>query len=180
MLKKENAIGIMIDMQEKLVPSIAHGEELTKNCALFLAGLKALGVPFAATQQYTRGLGATLPELRELTDNKWIEKSSFSCMKEPAFVSAVESSGAKQIMVFGTETHICVQQTVLELLEKGYEVYLIADCAGSRFDSDREIALRRMEKAGAVLTTFEAALFELCEVSGTDAFKAISKLVKMR
>ena len=180
-LDKDKAIGVMIDMQERLVPAIAHKEELTTNCRMMLEGLKVLGVPVIATQQYTKGLGETLPELKAvIPDSKYIEKITFSSWREESFRMAVRESEASQVMIFGTETHICVEQTVLDMLDAGLEVFLIADCAGSRFDSDKELSLRRMERAGAIVTTFEAALFELTEQGGTDTFKAISKLVKTR
>lgn len=180
MLKREKAVGVMIDLQERLVPAISRHEQLVKDCAMLLEGLQILQVHVAATQQYTKGLGATLPQLQPYTNGEWIEKITFSCWGEPAFRELLERSGATQVIVWGTETHICVQQTVLDLLEAGYEVFLIADCSGSRFDLDHETGLRRMERAGAVLTTAEAALFELCERGGTEMFKAISKLVKGR
>ena len=179
-LSRDKVLGVMIDMQEKLVPAIAHKEEITAGCGMLLKGLDILKVPFIATQQYTKGLGDTLPELKELTGGRYIEKITFSCWREQAFRMAIRESKASQIIVCGTETHICVEQTVLDMLKAGLEVYLITDCVGSRFDSDRDTALRRMEKAGAVLTTAEAALFELTERGGTDEFKAVSKLVKTR
>ena len=180
MLKKSDTIAIMVDMQDRLVPAIAHNDELTGSCRLLLEGLGMLDIPLIATQQYSKGLGMTLPELQFYTDGKWIEKITFSCWREPAFREAVGALGAKQVIVFGTETHICVQQTVLDMLEAGFEVYLIADCVGSRFDTDRDTAIRRMEKAGAVITTSEAALFELTEAGGTELFRAVSRLVKGR
>ena len=180
-LDKGKVLAVMIDMQERLVPAIAHREELTENCRLFLEGLKVLGVQIIATQQYTKGLGETLPELKAvIPDSKFIEKITFSSWGEENFRTAIKDSGAKQIMIFGTETHICVQQTVLDMLEAGFEVMLITDCAGSRFDSDRELALRRMTAAGVAVTSYESALFELTKQGGTNTFKAISKLVKSR
>lgn len=180
MLRKDDTLAIMVDMQDRLVPAIAHNEELTRSCSMLLKGLEMLDVPLIATQQYTKGLGMTLPELQQFTEGRWIEKITFSCWREPAFRDAVSALGVKQMMVFGTETHICVEQTVLDMLEAGFEVYLIADCVGSRFDIDRDTALRRMERAGAIVTTSEAALFELTEAGGTDTFRAVSRLVKNR
>lgn len=179
-LNKGKAIGIMIDMQDKLVPAIAHSLQLGTSCKLMLEGLKILNVPVIATQQYTKGLGDTLPELKEFTGGKYIEKITFSSWREQSFRMAVRETKASQIMIFGVETHICVEQTVLNMLGAGLEVYLISDCVGSRFDTDKETAIRRMEKAGAIVTTSEAALFELTEQGGTDEFKAISRLVKSR
>ena len=180
-LNKDKALAVMIDMQERLVPAIAHKEEIAENCRLMLEGLDILKVPVIATQQYTKGLGDTLPELKAaIRDGIYVEKISFSAWGADSFRTAVSESKASQIIVFGTETHVCVEQTVLDLLHKGFEVMLIADCAGSRFDGDKELALSRMAHEGAVVTSFEAALFELTKEAGTDAFKAISKLVKSR
>ena len=180
MLSREDAFCVMIDMQEKLVPAIAHSEQLVADCAMLLEGLRILGVPVLASQQYTKGLGATIPELESYTGGRPFEKITFSCWKDPKFREAAQAAGRKQVIICGTETHICVQQTVLEMLEAGFEVYLITDCVGSRFDRDKEIAFDRMRQAGAILTSAEAALFEMTVRGGSDVFKAISKLVKNR
>ena len=180
-LNRDKAICVMVDMQERLIPAISRHEEMTGSCKLLMEGLQLLNVPIIATQQYTKGLGETVQELKELTtDSPYIEKITFSCFGEPDFRKALKESKATQVIVCGIETHICVEQTVLDLIEAGLEVFVMADCTSSRFESDRETALRRMEKAGAVITTSEAALFELTKQGGTDTFRAISKLVKTR
>ena len=180
MLDRNQALAVSVDLQEKLVPAMAHPDTLIPACGFLLEGLHILKVPMLATQQYTKGLGSTLPELMPMLDGKWIEKITFSCWKEPTFRETVERSEAKQIIVLGTETHICVEQTVLELLEAGYQVFLAADCVGSRFDLDRDMALRRMEQAGAVITTAEAMLYELMATAKAEEFRQISALVKAR
>lgn len=181
MLNRDKAAAVMIDMQEKLVPAMSGREHITESSKLLLDGLGVLKVPVIATQQYTRGLGETISELKEhISDARYIEKISFSAWREPEFVKAFRESGAEQAVVFGIETHVCVEQTVLDMLEAGVEVFLAADCVSSRFDLDSERALRRMEQAGAVITSFEAVLFELTERAGSDTFKAVSRIVKSR
>ncbi|MBN2613335.1 MAG: isochorismatase family protein [Bacteroidales bacterium] len=131
------------------------------------------------TQQYTKGLGETVSELgQHLGDMRKIEKLSFSCCGEPVFLQQLESTGKKTVIVAGIETHVCVLQTVLDLLELGYQPVIVEDCTSSRKFNDKKIALERMRDEGTIITTFESLLFELCKVAGNEKFKAISKLVK--
>jgi hypothetical protein len=140
-------------------------------------GAKVLGVPAVATEQYPQGLGPTMPELANRL-GPIPEKLTFSCGGCPEMLAALRGRGIHKILVAGIEAHVCVQQTVLDLLADGYRVYLAADAVASRFSVDREFALRRMESAGATLTTTEAGLFEWCEVAGTPEFKQISALIR--
>jgi nicotinamidase-related amidase len=142
-----------------------------------------MGLPIILTQQYTKGLGETVPVILEALDTTGspfdkIEKTSFSCYGEPTFVTALEQTLRKTVILCGIETHVCVQQTALDLLENGYMVYLIHDCVSSRSNNDKKYAQRRIGEAGAVGTTYEALLFELCVSAKAPEFKAISALVK--
>ena len=169
---------LLIDLQEKLVPVIADRENLLARCRLLAQGAQILGVPIHATEQYPKGLGATLPEIAEFVVER-PAKVRFSC-SECLGWGPPAPEDRFQIVVAGIETHVCVQQTVLDLLALGYQVQVPVDAVSSRHDLDREVAIRRMELSGATITTAEAVLFEWCEVAGTPEFKAISKLVTGR
>ena len=138
-----------------------------------------MGIPVVVTQQYTKGLGMTIPPVAEaIGDSAYFEKTSFSAFGCPEFVEAFEAAGRRTVLVTGTETHICVEQTTKDLLERGYTVFIVADCVASRTAANRDLALRRMENAGAVITNYESVLYELLGGSYAPEFKAISKIVK--
>lgn len=177
---------LVVDVQGKLVSLIDGHRRIVWNIRRLIDGAGVLGVPVAATEQYPKGLGPTTPELTaalatlggRASPLPLPSKMAFSCGECGEIFAGFRSQGRNKLLVAGIETHVCVQQTVLDLLADGYRVYLAADAIGSRGDFDRRIALRRMESAGAVITTTEAALFEWCEAAGTPEFKAISALVK--
>ncbi|MCD8076839.1 MAG: isochorismatase family protein [Lachnospiraceae bacterium] len=179
-MEREKTQAVMIDMQERLLPAMERTEEICEKTEMLLRGLRILEVPLIVTQQYTRGLGQTEERLREAAGTEaCVEKLSFSCFPEPDFREALEAHPERNaVLLFGVETHVCVLQTALDLLATGREVFVVCDCVDSRRGSDREIALRRLEAAGAFLTTAESALFELLGQAGSDTFKKISKLVK--
>jgi len=175
----EKTIAICVDYQEKLMPSIHEGEEVLKRAEILVKGLKTLGVPIIVTQQYTRGLGPTVePVHSALGDYTPFEKLTFGSYDDPTVKEAIDNSGRTQVLVFGTETHICVLQTALGLLESGYQVMVVDDCCSSRRASDKESGLRRAMIGGALLSCSESVLFELTHAAGSETFKAISKLVK--
>lgn len=175
----EKTVAICVDYQEKLMPSIYEGEEVLKRAEILIKCLNALNVPILVTQQYTKGLGPTVePVHSALGDYIPFEKLTFGSYDDPAVKEAVDQSGRTQVLVFGTETHICVLQTALGLLEAGYQVMLVDDCCSSRRQSDKESGLRRAMNEGAQISCSETVLFELTHVAGSETFKAISKLVK--
>jgi nicotinamidase-related amidase len=168
---------LVIDVQEKLVGLISGHQRMLWNVRRLLDGAKALGVSAAATEQYPQGLGKTVPELAQrLGDIP--DKVGFSCGACPEIFSHWDERGISRVLVAGIEAHVCVQQTVLDLLASGRRVYVAVDAVGSRYEIDYQTALRRMDSAGATLTTTEAALFEWCQRSGTPQFKEISRLVR--
>lgn len=178
-IHKEDAVLVLIDFQERLMPAMENNEELAATVVKLIKGCNIMEIPKLVTQQYTKGLGATIQDIHEALGKYCpIEKTSFSAMGEPAFAEALEKTGRKTIILAGVESHVCVQQTALDLLEKGYNVFLAADCVSSRQGSDKKYALKRMAQAGAFLTTYEAVLFELCGGSRQPGFKEISALVK--
>ena len=181
-LDAEKTALVVIDVQEKLAPAMnpdLYGR-LILNANLLIEGFKGLNLPIIATEQYSKGLGHTVAELVGATDQCCIEKMAFSCCAEESFITALEQSGAKQILIVGMESHVCVFQTVIDLLDRGYIVHLVSDAVSSRFKSDYNNAIRTAARAGAVITTTEAALFQLVKVAGTAEFKVVSKLVRQR
>jgi len=188
-LRKEDAVLVGIDFQERIMPAMKDSGELEAASVKLIKGCRVLGVPVLVTQQYTKGLGPTVPAVTAaLTDPigedvkaeefRHIEKTSFSAMGEPAFVEALEKLGRKTVIIAGIEAHVCVMQTVIDLLEKGYTVFVAYDCISSRRDTDKEFGLRRMCEAGAVGATYESILFELLRGAKEPGFKQISAIVK--
>ena len=176
---KEESAGLVIDIQERLYPHIHQHEALLSRVEILLEGWRILEIPVLATEQYKKGLGETLEAVRTRIP-AWhpVEKKAFSCCDEPGFAAALARSGKTNVIICGIETHVCVLQTTLDLLNTGYQPVVVTDAVSSRFPADKEVALGRMQQEGVILTTVESVLFELARVSGTDAFKAISKLVK--
>lgn len=178
-INPEETMALVVDFQERLLPVISKKEEIIKNSKILLKGLTALKIPIAVTEQYPRGLGKTTEKISEDLENFTpLEKITFSCYKDEGIKKAVDSLNRKNVILIGTEAHICVLQTLVDLSANGYNVYLVEDCIGSRRERDKEIALRRAEKEGAFLTTCESILFELLQKAGTAEFKLISSLIK--
>jgi nicotinamidase-related amidase len=176
-MSRDDSALLVVDVQERLLPQIGDRDRIVWNVRRLIQAAKILRVPVAATEQYPKGLGPTVPELAEFL-GEIPEKLTFSCTGCPEVFTGFRDQGRYKILVVGIEAHVCVQQTVLDLLADGFRVYLSVDAVGSRFEWDYQTSLRRMDSAGATLTTTEAALFEWCEVAGTDEFKQISALVR--
>jgi nicotinamidase-related amidase len=172
---------VLVDMQERLYPHIHEAEALASSVRVLLEGLVILGVPIIATQQYTKGLGPTIGPIREVLppeSQQPVEKLAFGCCDEPAFLTRLRSMGRWQVVLAGIETHVCILQTALGLVERGYECLVVADGTGSREPFDRNVALGRLQAEGARLTTVESVLFELTRYAATGTFRAVSRLVK--
>ena len=169
---------LVVDVQEGFIPVEPFGERIVWNCRRLLDGAKIFSIKTFATEQYPEKLGPTVATLAERLDAPAASKTAFSCGEcGEAFMSWREA-GIHRVLVCGIETHVCVQQTVLDLLATGFQVLLAVDAIGARFTIDHKTALRRMEASGALLTTTESALFEWCRKSGTAEFKQISALAK--
>lgn len=176
---KANTVGLFIDIQERLFPFMQEMDLLEQNLITLTAGLKVLEIPFLVTEQYTKGLGFTiLPLKMAFGEYSAIEKIAFSCCDEPKFANALNDTGKRNVILCGIETHVCVLQTALDLLEEGFQPIVIEDCVSSRKLSDKQTAIERMRQEGAIISSLESILFELTRFSGTETFKAISKLVK--
>ncbi len=177
-LQKETA-AVVIDIQEKLLPHIYDGKKILQNSLKLIEGLQILSVPLIITQQYTKGLGQTHPLLVEkFSEFNYIEKTSFSCFDEPAFKEEISITGKQNIILCGIETHVCVLQTCLDLIDGGFRPVVVHDCVSSRKREDKIVAIERMRQEGARITTMESILFELTRRAGTETFKSISRLVK--
>ena len=178
-IKPENALVMIIDEQVKLLPTIYENEKILKNTEILIKGLRLLDVPFLITQQYTKGIGPSDPAIYESAGTEaYYEKRTFSCWDTQEIRDAIVSSGRRQIVLCGIESHICVMQTAIDLIANGYTVYLVEDCASSRRKNDKETALRRMTAEGVLLTTYESLLFELMVTSTHPNFREVSKLIK--
>lgn len=177
-LRPEDALCLVVDMQEKLLPAIFEADQRTEAVVRMIAAAEVLQVPCLVTEQYPQGLGATVPAVRQaLGSLQVIEKMRFSACVD-VVVERLRNLGRAQVIVVGIEAHVCVQQSVLDLLRLGYTPYVCADAVGSRRPMDSAAALERMRQAGAVITTTESVIFELLGEAGTDAFKKILKIVK--
>jgi nicotinamidase-related amidase len=179
LLTTENAALLVIDIQERLFPVMHEKEKLLRSVTKLIRGAQVLEIPVLLTEQYPKGLGPTLPEIKALVpDFRPIEKVSFNCCDEEKFCKALEALKRKQVLIAGIEAHICVYQTAMALSRAGYEVQVVGDCVASRENENRLVALFKMGAAGISPTTMEMALFELLTVARGEKFKAISNIVK--
>ena len=179
MLKIENTILVVIDVQEKLTRAIYEKERLIENLQKLVKGAQILGLPIILTEQNPKGLGLTVPEVASLIpDIKPITKFSFSCCDVELFSKELKASKRKQVLLTGIETHVCIYQTALDLLSDRYEVQIVADCVSSRTYENKQIAIQRLITEGAKITTAEMVLFELLRVAEGEKFKELLKVVK--
>lgn len=179
LLNREDSRLLIVDMQEKLLRLMPGVQPVIDNCVLLVEAARILGVPVHSTEQYPQGLGPTIEPLRTLL-GELPPKLHFSCCPALDWTASAGGADRTKVVVAGIEAHVCVQQTVLDLLAAGFAVYLVADAVASRHEMDARYALQRMRDSGATITTAEAVLFEWCEVAGTPEFKQISALVKGR
>ncbi|HEV3257809.1 MAG TPA: hydrolase [Gemmataceae bacterium] len=170
---------LVIDVQEKLMVKIPAAAAVVRNIAFLVDVARLLGMPVQATEQYPKGLGPTVPELASRLPTR-PEKLAFSCCAIPAVADGFHRAARPKVVLAGIETHVCVQQTALDMLAQGFRVYIPADAVASRYPVDHEYALRRLEHAGAILTTAETAVFEWLGGAGSPRFKDISRLVQER
>lgn len=178
-IQADDTLGVIIDIQEKLFPHMYEKENLLKRISILIQGLQFLEVPMLVTEQYTRGLGYTIDPIKNLFHGfNPIEKISFSCLDEPLFNDQMKWLRKKFVIIAGIETHVCVLQTMEDLFEQGNIPVIVEDCVSSRNINDKKIAIARMRQEGAIITTSESILFELCRHAGNERFKAISGLVK--
>jgi nicotinamidase-related amidase len=179
-LDRNNALLLVIDVQEKLAAAMPAEERaaMEKNVEILIRAAVRLGMPVIATEQYPKGLGPTVARLRELLPEEPLQKVEFSCGNSKLAARKIMGAGRKQAIVAGMESHVCVFQTVRDLLRGDFAVFLAQDAVISRTGANREVGLQLCEKAGATLTSTEAVLFDLLGSSDTPEFKELSKLIK--
>lgn len=180
-LNTADSLLLVIDLQERLAAAMDQDalQSLIRNVAILLDSTHELGLPVLVTEQYVKGLGPTLPALKEKAGHaSFHEKISFSCCGNDDFMAKLKATGKRQIIVCGTETHVCVQQTVLDLLNAGYSVHVVKDAVMSRSPDNRQTAIEAMTLAGAIPTCTETVVFQWLKVAGTETFRKLSKLVK--
>lgn len=178
-INRENTVGLVIDMQERLVPAMEESEALVQNCQILIKGLQELGLPILVTQQYTKGLGETIEPIRSMLNNfKPIEKKDFSCCDEAEFARELEKSSPMNLIICGIESHVCVLQTAIDLKEAGLNPIVVMDCVSSRSFANVDLAAERFRFEGIMMTSYESILFELTRSASAPEFKTISNLVK--
>ncbi|HEX7291547.1 MAG TPA: isochorismatase family protein [Conexibacter sp.] len=174
-LERARTALVVIDVQEAFAKAVDGFDRVVAQTAILVEGAKTLGLPILVTEQYPRGLGDTVEPVRDVLgeDVERLPKTVFSAVRAEGF----DLRGRDQALVCGIETHVCVNQTVHDLVGGGVETHVAIDAVGSRTAANRELGLRKMEKSGAILTSTETALFELLGEAGSDEFKTIQKLV---
>lgn len=177
-LVKEKTALLVVDIQQRIIDVMLNKESLIENTIKLIKGMKVLGVPIFFTEQYPKGLGPTVEEIKKELENDAVEKMSFSCSGAGDLFKTLIDKNISQVVVCGIESHVCVQQTVLDLIENGFQVNVAADAVSSRKEFDLNIAIERMHSNKAEITTTESILFELLKVSGTAEFKEIIKIIK--
>ena len=177
MLDKKDAMLVAIDIQGNLYLAMDDRQSLLQNNQKLVRGAIALGMPVLITEQ--NKIGATIPEIRELLpDVQPITKDSFSCCGEKRFLDAITALNPKQVIISGIEAHVCVYQTVMDLINRGYQVYLVVDAISSRTAKNKDIAVLRLMTAGAILTSTEMVLFDLLKTAADPKAREIFKIIK--
>lgn len=176
---KENTVGLVIDIQERLFPAMSGKEALLKNCRTLISGLQVLDVPTIVTQQYTKGLGETLPEIKSVISGfRYFEKRDFSCYDEVLVREELKKINTRTIIICGIEAHVCVLQTAVDLKVAGLNPVVVMDCVSSRTEPSIKLAIERFRYEGITMASAESVLFELTRSAANPSFKAISNLVK--
>ena len=179
LIRRDDSLLLVVDIQEKLAPAIHQTEQVTANSVRLLEGARRLKVPAFVSEQYVKGLGPSVTAIRDAAVNaRFFEKTHFSCAAEPGVVELLHSSGRTQLILTGTETHVCVLQTALGLKDTGFQVFLVADAASSRTPENRQAAIERLRAAGVHIVTTEMVLFEWLQRAATDEFRTLLPLIK--
>lgn len=180
-LTREGSALLVVDVQERLFAAMdaEHREEVVRNLKVLAAAARRLGLPIVVTEQYPKGLGHTLPELREALGAVGpLEKVTFSCCEAEEFMARLKATRATQVILAGIEAHVCVLLTGLDLLGLGYAVHVVADAVTSRTQGNWRIGVEQLRQAGAVITATESVLFQLLGKADTDDFRALLKLIR--
>jgi nicotinamidase-related amidase len=179
LIKAQDSVLIVIDMQERLVSAMVEPDHTIKNTRLLLQVAEKTMVPALLTEQYPEGLGATISTIRNAAGQSLVlHKVHFSCMQDSGFVTAFTSLNRPQVILTGMEAHICVVQTAASLADAGYEVFVVSDAIASRTSENKNACLTRLNAAGVSIVTTEMVIFEWLGQAGTSAFKEILLLIK--
>ncbi|HRD66968.1 MAG TPA: hydrolase [Candidatus Competibacter sp.] len=176
LMRAETSCLLVVDFQERLMPAIHQADQVVANSAWLIRIAQRLNVPVLASEQYPKGLGQTVTAIRELLPaGAFVEKTHFSCAAELECMRQIDLLGRDQVVLVGTEAHVCVLQTALDLKMAGKEIYLVADCISSRSPHDAELALERMRAEGVRIVSREMVAFEWLHRADTDRFREISR-----
>jgi nicotinamidase-related amidase len=179
LLAADKCVLLVVDIQEAFAGHISELERVIERSKIMIQAARLLKVPMVVTEQYPKGLGRTLGPIQEaLGDCQYYDKVTFSCCQDNSIKEILQNAGRSQVLIVGIETHVCIMQTAYDLLAMNLQPYIAVDAVGSRRESDRQVALQRLQQDGVVLTTTEAAIFEVAVSAKHPAFKEISKLVK--
>ncbi len=178
-MKKEDTILLIVDIQEKFVSVIKNIDNVVSNVVKLIKAFNVIDVPIIVTEQYSNGLGSTVENIRkELKSYKPMEKIEFNCFGNTEFDKVIKNKNIKNIVLCGIESHICVTQTLIDGISKGYNIYLVKDAVSSRKESDLDIAIERAKQEGAKIASTEMIVFQLLKKAGTKEFKEIQKIIK--
>ncbi len=177
-INRNKTVFVQIDIQDKFRPAIHNINDVIANAAILVQSSGILNIPLIATEQYAKGLGKTVEEIKLPAGVCLIEKIHFSCFGNPEFKNKIKVLNVNSLILFGIEAHVCLLKTALDALHQSLEVYIVADASSSRTPENKAFALERMRQSGAFIVSTEMILFQLMEYSGTDEFKAISRLIK--
>ena len=178
MFDENNTTIICIDIQEKLVNMLQNSIQITENTEKLMKAASILNIDTIVTEQYPKGLGQTIESIKNIKDFTIVEKNTFSAIQTPEFVNKFNNLKNKNILIFGIETHICILQSVIDLLENSYNVFIIENCSSSRDVNNHKTALEVMKQKGAYVITLEIALFNLIKSSKHSKFREIQQLIK--
>ncbi|MFC1906044.1 hydrolase [Chloroflexota bacterium] len=179
MFNVENAVLVIVDVQKKLTNVMFEKEDLCQEFVKLIKGINVMGIPIMLTEQNPKALGTTIAEIKNLiADLEPICKMSFSCLGEEEFPKRLKDLGRKQVILTGIETHVCVYQTAMDLIEAGYDVQVVNGCVSSRTLENKQLALEKMRKAGIDVTSTEIILFELLKTADSPKFKEIASIIK--
>lgn len=178
-IDREGSALLIVDVQERLAPAMKVRDEVITNCIHLIELAKKLDMPVIVTEQYPKGLGLTVPEIREaLPGYRPMEKLTFSCCGDPGFLAEIKALDKKTLILVGMETHVCILQTCIDLLNDDFNVHVVSDAICSRAKKNWKTGLEYMRDAGAVITCTETVLFQLLKVAGTEEFKAMSRRIR--
>ncbi len=179
LMNAQDSLLLIVDVQERLLPSMSEARLVARRCEILMRGATRLGLPILVSEQYPKGIGATIPELRALASpDAMLEKMHFACGADTALAERVAGLGRKQLVLAGLEAHVCVLQSALRFREMGYQVFVVADACSSRDPANADLAFHRMRANGVEVVATEMVLFEWLHCAGTPEFKDLIALIK--